>query len=159
MKVVIPAASLIAGATAGAFTYTTLSAATEATATSVYMTTTLTRIVVGKGISLIAGPTTAAVVETAITLAGQGVAVPAVRRGGLTVATVASVSAAAAAVAIAGITATLLTYIGTRIADSVRTRMLQRQAPIPLSDQADIFVDKEFGAIVIDYDPICPINL
>jgi hypothetical protein len=159
MKVVIPAASLVAGATVGAFTYTTLSAATEATATSVYMTTTLTRIVVGKGISLIAGPTTAAVVETAITLAGHGIAAPTVRRGGNTVATMASVATAAAAVAIAGVTATLLTYIGARIADSLKSRMLQRQGPIPLSDQADIYVDKELGAIVIDYEPYRPLIL
>jgi hypothetical protein len=159
MKVVIPAASLIAGATAGALTYTTFAAATEATATSVYMTTTLTRIAVGRGISLIAGPTTAAVVETAITLAGHGVAVPTVRRTGLAAATLASVAAAATAVAVAGVTATLLTYIGSRITSAIKTRMLQRQPPVPLSDQADIYVDKEFGAIVIDYDPPCPINL
>lgn len=157
MKVVIPAASLIAGATAGAFTYTTLSAATEATATSVYMTTTLTRIAVGKGISLIAGPTTAAVAEAAITLAGHGVVAPTVRRTGLAAATLASVAAAATAVAIAGVTATLMTYIGARIADSIKSRMLQRQGPIPLSDQADIYVDKEFETIVIDYDPQHPL--
>jgi hypothetical protein len=157
MKVIIPAASLVAGATAGAIAYTTFSAATEATATSVYMTTTLTRIVVGKGISLIAGPTTAAVVETAITLAGHGIAAPTVRRAGSAAATMASVAAAAAAVAIAGVTATLLTYIGDRIRDSIKTRMLQRQQPTPLSDQADIYVDKEFGAIVIDYEPHAPL--
>jgi hypothetical protein len=158
MKVVVSAASLIAGATAGALTYTTLSVATEATATSVYLTTSLTRLIVGKGVSLIAGPTTAAVVETAIGLAGHGVAVPAVRKGGLTAAALTAATAATVAAAVAGVTATFLTYLGGQIATSFKARMLLRQAPEPIPS-ADTYIDKEFSVIVVDYDQLRPINV
>jgi hypothetical protein len=150
MKLLVPAASLIAGATVGAITYTTLSAAGEATATSVYLSTSLTRVVVGKGISLIAGPTTAAVVETAISLAGHDVAVPAIRSTSRTAAALSAAAAASVAAAIAGATVTFLAYLGAK----VRTRMLQRQPPEPIPDSAEIYLDKELSMIVVDYEPI-----
>ena len=152
MKVFVPAASMIAGATACAITYTSLAAIGEAASTSVYLTTTLTRVVVGKGVHLIAGPTTAAVVESAITLAGHGVAVPAVRKTSHSVAAIGAITAATVAVAVAGATAAFLSYLRDKMVD----RMRKRQPPeeIPLTD---VYEDKEFAAIVIDYEPFPPL--
>lgn len=158
MKLVVSAASLIAGATAGAVTYTTLSAATEATATSVYLTTSLTRLVVGKGVSIIAGPTTAAVVETAIGLAGHGVAVPAVRKSGQTAAALTAAASATVAAAVAGATVTFLNYLGELLVTKIRSRMLERQQPDPIPN-ADLYLDKEFSVMVVEFDPIHPVIL
>ena len=152
MKLVIGAASLIAGTVAGALTFTTLTAATEATATSVYLTTSLTRIVVGKGVSIIAGPTTAAVVETAIGLAGHNVAVPAIRSGGQSAAALSAAAAATVAAAVAGTTAAILHYVGSLVASKIRARMLLRQIPEPVPS-ADVYLDKELSAMIVDYIP------
>jgi hypothetical protein len=158
MKLVVSAASLIAGATAGAVTYTTLSAVTEATATSVYLTTSLTRLVVGRGVSIIAGPTTAAVVETAIGLAGHGVAVPAVRKGGQTAAALTAAASATVVAAVAGVTATFLNYLGELLVTKIRARMLLRQQPEPIPN-AGLYLDNEFSVMVVEFDPIHPVIL
>ena len=154
MKLVVGAASIVAGTIAGAVTFTTLSAATEATATSVYLTTSLTRIVVGKGVSIVAGPTTAAVVEAAIGLAGHTVAVPAIRSTGQSAAALSAAAAATVAAAVAGATATFLHYIASKI----RTRLLLRQTPDPIP-HADLFLDKELSAYIVDYTPPRPLTL
>lgn len=154
MKLVVGAASIIAGTVAGAATFATLSAATEATATSVYLTTSLTRLVVGRGVSIIAGPTTAAVVEAAIGLAGHTVAVPAIRSGGQSAAALSAAAAATVAATVAGATATFLYYIASKI----RTRLLLRQIPDPVL-YADLVLDKELSAFVVEYTPPKPLTL
>jgi len=99
MRIVMSVAGMVAGAAVGAIAYGAITGAGEAAATVAHYGSTLTGLLVGKGVTVIAGPTTGRLAEAATIAAGQACLAPSIRTGSRTVALAASAAASAATVA------------------------------------------------------------
>lgn len=145
MRIVIPTAGVVIGAAVGAITYYTVAESGTAIATATHYGSFALGKIAGKGITILVGPTTGQVVETATIGTGQACLVPIIRSSSQK----AALATAAAAGAAAALATALIVHGGTWVsqhAQNALTRFL-RQAPI--ETQARILDGKD-GFQVID---------
>lgn len=136
MRIVIPTAGVIVGATVGAITYYTVAESGNAIATATHYGSYALGKLAGKGITVLVGPTTGQLVETTTIGTGQTCLVPILRASShrAALATAAAIGAATA------VATALVIHGGTWVANRTHralTRFLRQQPaeiPVAISD-------------------------
>jgi hypothetical protein len=144
MRILITATSLIAGATASALTYSALSTTGAAATTLSRLGTTATSTLVGAGVTLIAGPITARIVQTAIETVGHGMVTPTVQSSSNMVALTASTAVGAIVVGSVALLGMALTYTWGKT-----VRLLRGRQP-PMAVEARTIDDRTLDFLVIE---------
>lgn len=145
MRIVIPTAGVVIGAAVGAITYYTVAESGTAIATATHYGSFALGKIAGKGITVLVGPTTGQVVETATIGTGQACLVPIIRSSSQKAAlATAGVAGAAAAMATA-----LILHGGTWVFQRTQNALTRFLRQAPTETRARILDGKD-GFQIID---------
>jgi hypothetical protein len=145
MRIIIPTAGMVVGATVGAITYYSIVESGNVVATATHYGSYAIGKLAGKGLNVIIGPTTASLVETTTIGTGQACLVPIIRASSKR----AALATAAAVGAASAVATALVVHSGTWIANRVHTS-LSRFLYQPPAEAPVCIKDSIYGFQVID---------
>lgn len=145
MRIVIPTAGVIVGATVGAITYYTVAESGNAIATATHYGSYALGKIAGKGITVLVGPTTGQLVESTTIGTGQACLVPILRASSQR----AALATAAAIGAATAVATALVIHGGSWVANRTH-RALTRFLHQPPAEVPVVLTDGVCGFQVID---------